>query len=101
MTHRLIRYRVRPDAIEENQRLVESVFAELRARGPENIRYLTLRGADGTFFHLVASAPGNDTSAVTSLPAFAEFQRGLRDRCVEPPQVLEVTPVGDHRMLLG
>ena len=99
MTHRLIRYRTRPGQADRNEQLVRAVFAELRKQSMESVRYLVLRGTDGTFFHLVAAEPGTDTSALTSLAAFQEFQRGLQGRCLEPPQPLEVTVVGNHRML--
>lgn len=100
MTHRLIRYRTSPDQADRNEQRVRAVFAELRSRNVESVRYLVLRGTDGTYFHLVASEPGTDTSALTTLPAFQEFQRGLQERCLEPPRPLEVTVVGNHRMLL-
>jgi hypothetical protein len=99
MPYRLIRYRTRPERAEENQRLIESVFAELRAQGRDDVRYLVVRGPDGAFFHLVAVPPGGGTSPVTELPAFQEFQRGVRERTLEPPEVVEVTLVGNHRML--
>jgi len=99
MTHRLIRYRTSPDHADRNEQLVRAVFDELRSRKAESVRYLVLRSNDGTFFHLVAPEPGMDTSAITTLPAFQEFQRGHRERCLEPPQSIEVTVVGNHRML--
>ena len=99
MTHRLIRYRISPDHADRNDQLVRDVLAELQARNAGSVRYLVLRGTDGTFLHLVASEPGKDASSITTLPAFQEFQRGHRERCLEPPQVIEVTVVGNHRML--
>jgi len=101
MTYRLIRYRTRPDQADENQKRVEAVFAELKARAPQNVRYLVLRGADGRFFHLVGVESGSDASPVTSLPAFSEFQKGLAERIMEPPESSDVTIVGNHRMLPG
>ena len=100
MAQRPIRYRTHPERAEANQRLVEAVFKELEARSPEGLRYLVLRTADGAFFHLVAFDDGGNTSALTTLPAFQEFQRELRSRCVEPPEPVEVTVVANHRMLL-
>jgi hypothetical protein len=99
MARRLIRYRTRPDRADANQRLVEAVFTELQARNPEGVRYLVLRTPEGAFFHLVAFENGGGTSALTTLPAFQEFQRELRARCSEPPEAMEVTVVGNHRML--
>jgi hypothetical protein len=31
-----------------------------------------------------------------TLPAFAEFQRGLKERCAEPPSPSEATVVGSY-----
>src|SRR5262245_41278778 len=47
----LVRYRAKPERAEENQQLIENVFAELHAKSPEGIRYLALRLGDGTFVH--------------------------------------------------
>jgi len=99
MVQRLIRYRTDPDRADLNQRLVEAVFAELKARETQGLRYLVLRTADGSFFHLVAFENGGGTSGLTTLHEFQEFQRDLRIRCIQPPEAVEVTVVGNHRML--
>jgi hypothetical protein len=96
MSQRLIRYRVKADKVEENQKLVEGVFRELHAKSPAQVRYLVLRLSDGTFCHLVDDA----TRTVPSLDAFAAFQRGGADRRLDEPQQLEATVVGNYRMLL-
>jgi hypothetical protein len=49
MPHKVIRYRIKPEKIEENQRLIEGVFRELHAKSPANVRYLVLKLADGSF----------------------------------------------------
>lgn len=100
MAHRLIRYRTRPEQADANQALVQAVFAELRSQRPEDVRYLVLRAPGDTFLHLVMAEPGKDTSGLTSLPSFREFQREIRQRCIEQPDPGEVTIVGNHRMLL-
>jgi len=93
---RFIRYRVKPERIEENQTLVEDVFRELHAKSPPNVRYLVLRLSDGTFCHLV----DDGTRTVASLDAFAAFQRGGAERRLDEPQQLEATVVGNYRTLL-
>jgi len=40
MKRTLIRYKTKPDLAQENQRLIESVFAELEAKSPDGVRYL-------------------------------------------------------------
>ena len=51
MKRTLVRYKVKPEQVQENARLIELVFQELQAKSPEGVRYLALRLDDGTFVH--------------------------------------------------
>jgi hypothetical protein len=96
----LVSYKTRPDAAEENSRLVERVFAELAATDPGGLRYASFRLADGvSFMHVVIQE--NDDNPLPGLAAFAEFQRGIGDRCVAPPTRVELSVVGAYRLLTG
>jgi hypothetical protein len=89
MTAAMIRYQTKPDAADENQRLIEDVFAELAHTAPPGLHYSSFRLADGvTFVHLV------DGKGLTELAAFQEFQRALIDR-------LAVGPARDNATLVG
>jgi hypothetical protein len=89
MSTAVIRYRTTPEAADDNQRLVEELFAELAAAAPPGLRYSTLRLADGvTFVHVV------DGDGLTDLSAFQEFQRTLGER-------LAVSPVREDATLIG
>ena len=99
MKQRLIRYRTRPDAANENAALAAAVFSELRTVQPEGVRYCCLRLDDDTFIHIVETAADDGTSALPKLAAFQAFQSGVRDRCAEPPLVRGVTIIGNYRML--
>ena len=98
MKRNLIRYQTRPEAADENQRLIEQVFRELRTEAPEGLRYLALRLEDGSFVHFVSVTEEGD-GKLPGLPAFKAFQNGIRDRVVEPPKVAAATVIGDYRML--
>jgi hypothetical protein len=91
----LVRYRVKPDAIAENERLIGAVFRELHAKAPPDARYLVLRLSDGTFCHLVEDA----SKTIASLDAFAAFRQGGEERRLDEPQQLKATVVGNYRML--
>jgi len=91
----LVRYRAKPEKIDENERLIGSVFRELHAKAPKDVRYLVLRLSDGTFCHLVEDG----SKTVASLDAFAAFRRGGEERRLDEPQQLEVSVVGNYRML--
>jgi len=97
MKRTLVRYKAKPERAEENQRLVEAVFRELEAKQPEDLRYLVLRLADGTFLHFVErKADGNPFEA---MPAFRAFQQAIRERVTETPMPSDASVVGNYRML--
>jgi hypothetical protein len=93
----LVRYKTNPEKVQENERLIEQVFQELRVKSPEGLRYLALKLDDGSFVHLVET--GDGANAILALEAFRSFQSGIKERCVEPPQAGDATVVGNYRML--
>ena len=99
MRRTLIRYKAKPELADRNAELVSAVFAELKAAGPDGVRYLTLRLEDDTFIHVVETAADDGASPLPKLPAFAAFQNGIRERCAEPPVPKGATIVGNYRML--
>ncbi|MGZ4704202.1 MAG: hypothetical protein ACXWCM_04975, partial [Acidimicrobiales bacterium] len=85
----VVRYRTRPDRADENQALVEEVFAELAEHRPEGLRYATLRLEDGvTFVHVASTDTPDGSNPLASTEAFDAFQREIADRCDEGPLVL-------------
>jgi hypothetical protein len=99
MRRMVVRYKAKPEKAEENERLIESVFEELRANSPDGLRYLALRLADGSFVHFVASDGVGDASQLRELASFRAFLSGIKERCLEPPQAENAVIVGDYRML--
>lgn len=98
MKLRLVRYKTKPDAVQENVRLIEKVFQELATKSPPGVRYVSLSLGDGTFVHL-STVEGGGANPIPQLAAFQAFQNGIKERCIEPPQASEATIVGDFRML--
>ncbi|MFL6655199.1 MAG: hypothetical protein ACJ8KA_10430 [Sulfurifustis sp.] len=95
----LVYYRAHPEQALQNQRLIEKVFEELRAKSPEGVRYLVLKHSDGTFVHLSAIETADGKSPIVRLAAFQPFQDGIKERCIEPPHPGEGVIVGNFRML--
>lgn len=91
----VVRYTTRADAAQENQQLVEKVFAELAATEPDGLRYATFRLADGVSFVHVAMIDGDD-NPLLQLAAFQEFTREIGDRCVDGPTPSQATVVGSY-----
>ena len=92
----VVRYQTKPEAADENARLVADVYARAWPTWRRaDFRYATYRLADGVSFVHVASHAGDDNPLAT-LPEFAEFQQDLGSRVIEPPVATEAT----HRRLL-
>lgn len=91
----VIRYRTRPDAADENARLVAAVYATLAELKPSGFAYATYRLDDGVTFVHVARLDAEE-NPLSKLPAFAEFQRELKQRCVEQPDPRGATVVGSY-----
>ena len=92
----MVRYRVKPDRVEENVALVRAVYAALAELRPAGLRYATFQLPDGvSFLHLVVET-GNAGAILGTVPAFVEFQREIEARCDEPPAPAAVTLVGSY-----
>lgn len=102
MPNVVVRYRTKPERAEENQHLVENVFAELDRMGATGFAYLSIRLDDGvSFIHVVVEEEGESSVALTDVPAFRAFVADIADRCDEPPVALGATVVGAHRLHRG
>jgi hypothetical protein len=98
----VVRYTTKLDRADENQALIEQVFAELGTERPEGLRYATFRLADGVSFVHVASIETPDgANPLATLPAFGTFQREIADRCEEGPLVSGATVVGSYGFPTG
>jgi len=85
MSVTIVRYRVKPDHVEENARLVRAVYDELAAVAPSGFHYATSLLDDGTTFVHVAITDGATPAPLPGLAAFATFQAGLDARVEEGP----------------
>ena len=95
----VVRYRTKPDRADENQALIEKVFAELDAAAPPGLRYASFRLDDGVSFVHVAEVDTDDgTNPLTAdrgvrrVPA--RDRRSLRRRSASPS---DATLVGSYQ----
>jgi hypothetical protein len=96
----MVRYTVKADRAEENQRYVEAVYAELHRDRPDGIRYATFKLPDGvTFVHIASVETADGKNPLQAVEAFKAFAASVQDRCVEPPITAEMQEVGVYRML--
>jgi hypothetical protein len=93
----VVRYKVKPERVQENERLIERVYAELAERDPGGLRYATFRLEDGVSFVHVASIETEDGSnPLLAITAFGDFTRDIAERCDEPPVAQAARLVGAY-----
>lgn len=99
MTATVVQYRVKPERADENQRLIEAVFAELEAHEPEGFTYKVFRLDDGvSFVHVVIEHDGVDhPGSLQDVRAFQAFVANIAERCDVPPEARGATIVGGFR----
>jgi hypothetical protein len=97
----MVRYKVKPDRVEENEALVRAVFEELHQAAPRGFAYATYKLDDGVTFMHVAETEAEaeaDGRVLPALQAFQEFRKGLDDRTDEGPVVTELDGIGSFRL---
>ena len=93
----VVRYQAKPDRADENQQLIEAVFAELRDRKPNGFSYRVFRLEDGvSFVHVVIEEDVDDPDSLQDVPAFQAFTKDIADRCDVPPLAMGATVVGAY-----
>jgi predicted SnoaL-like aldol condensation-catalyzing enzyme len=99
MASTVVRYQAKPDRADENQRLIEAVFADLEERQPEGFTYKVFRLADGVSFLHVAIEHDDveNPDSLQDVPAFQAFVADIADRCDMPPVATSATVVGGYR----
>jgi hypothetical protein len=94
----IVQYKVKPDRLEETEKLIKAVFAELAQTSPKGIRYASYKLEDGLTFvhHAVVSSP-NGINPLPHLDAFLAFVRHIKDRCEEPPRAMSAREIGRYQ----
>ena len=95
----VVRYQAKPDRADENQKLIEAVFAELDENEPEGFTYKVFRLDDGvSFVHVVIEHDDvANPDSLQDVPAFQAFVAGINDRCDVPPVAMGAAVVGGYR----
>jgi hypothetical protein len=93
----VVRYKVKPERVEENERLIGRVYAELAESAPAGLRYATFRLDDGiSFVHVASIETPDGSNPLGGIPAFADFVRDIAERCDEPPVAQDAQLIGSY-----
>jgi hypothetical protein len=90
MTRVMVRYRVKPERVAENERYLKKVFEQLDREQPTGLSYASLKLGDG-----VSSDHG---SRLRELSAFRAFTATIKERCDESPVATRLEEVGSYRL---
>lgn len=94
----VVQYQTKPEWADENQQLIEAVFAELEEREPDGFTYKVFRLEDGvSFVHVVIEYDVDDPDSLQAIPAFQAFVAGIEDRCDVGLVPTGATIVGGYR----
>jgi hypothetical protein len=94
----VVRYQTQPGRADENQQLIEAVFADLDARRPQGFSYQVFLLDDGvSFVHVVVEHDVADPDSLQDVPAFQAFVDGVVERCAVPPVAIGAAVVGEYR----
>lgn len=85
-----VRYTTKPHRADENEVLSRAVFDELRATAPDNMAYALFRDGND-FVHLFINVKDDDSSALTELPSFKAYVKGISERCTAEPEVIRAS----------
>ena len=94
----VVRYQAKADRADENQRLIEAVFAQLDEQKPQGFTYKVFRLEDGvSFVHVAIEHDDVDNpDSLQDVPAFRSFVAGIADRCDVAPVAMGATIVGGY-----
>jgi hypothetical protein len=97
MTAVVVQYKAKLDRADENQALIEAVFADLDEREPNGFTYKVFRLEDGvSFIHVLIEHEVEDSDSLQEVPAFQAFLAGIADRCDVLPVATGATLVGGY-----
>jgi hypothetical protein len=94
----VVRYQAKAERADDNQQLIEAVFADLAEREPEGFTYKVFRLEDGvSFIHVVIEHDVDAPDSLQDVPAFRAFVANIADRCDVVPVATGATIVGGYR----
>ena len=91
----IVKYKLKKDRVEEHEALIRAVFAELAEAAPKGIQYGAFKQPDGVSYVHVAFIAA-DKNPLDGVAAFNAFTARIGERCVEPPDVVDLKAIGAY-----
>jgi len=88
----IVRYKVKPEFVAENERLSHAVFERLRRDAPSGVVYSLFKEADGqSFVHLFVNLREDSSDVLTETPEFQAFTADGAARWEVPAEVVRLS----------
>jgi hypothetical protein len=95
----IVRYKLKPEMVSQNEALVKAVYKELHEVKPDGFRYATYKLQDGvSFLHIAFNNREDGINPLTNIAAFQNFLKDIKERCEEPPVSNSAEEVGSYEM---
>ena len=99
MKRLLVQYKVKEDKAGENIEFINKVFKELTENTPNGIRYASFLKPDGlSFVHIASIETEDGSNPLSNSTAFAQFQKGIKERCEVMPIAVELSEIGSYNL---
>jgi quinol monooxygenase YgiN len=87
----IVRYRVKPELVEEQEAAIKAFVDGVRSVGDPDVFYASFKGEDGvSFTHVGRFRTQEALENFQAQPHFRTFSEGLKPRCVEGPNATKV-----------
>lgn len=93
----MIRYKVKPERVDENVQLVQAVYDQLQELQPDGLRWATFQLPDNVSFVDLVIGP-DLPHPLPGLETFQRYRARLDDRCDEMPVMTELAEIGSFRI---
>jgi hypothetical protein len=97
----MVRAKVKPATVPDLESAVKKMFAALDEAQPTGIRYASCRLSDGATFVVLLEVEDGADNPLPALPAFRDFQEGLKKWVAEPPIAEQLTVIGSYKLFLN
>ncbi|HEX8938222.1 MAG TPA: hypothetical protein VF776_08145 [Sphingomicrobium sp.] len=88
----IVRYKVKPEAVVENETLSHAAFDRLRRDAPRDVSYNLFKESDGqSFVHVFLNHQEDSSDVLTETSEFKAFTAEISKRCEIPPEVTRLS----------
>jgi len=98
MSLMMLRAKVKAETVADVEAAVRTMFSAIEQAKPRGVRYASCRLSDGVTFVILLKLEEGIENPLPTVPAFREFQEGLKNWIAEPPIPEQLTVIGSYSL---